>query len=275
MKLPVITLLTDFGTVDHYVAAMKGVMLGICPEARLIDVTHEIRAFQIAEAAFTLSQTWRYFPAETVHLIVVDPGVGSSRRALVAEADGHRFVAPDNGVLTMVRSAAASFRAWSIEDARFFRRPVSRTFHGRDIFSPVAAHVAVGTPLSEFGPEVQDPVLLAETEPVEVEPGVWSGTILHIDRFGNAVTSFGCNRFHGLAEHPFEALCGTGRIARYYHDYTSAKPGEIFLINGSSGFVEVSMNQADAAAMLGLSAGSSVRLSLMHGERLVRTGTEG
>src|SRR5579872_6278353 len=135
MNRPIITLLTDFGTSDHYVAAMKGVMLTICPDARLMDITHEVQPYAIGDAAFTLSQAWPYFPKGSVHLIVVDPGVGSARRPIVAEAGGHLFVAPDNGVLTMVAASAGSgFRAREITAGEFFRQPVSRTFHGRDIF---------------------------------------------------------------------------------------------------------------------------------------------
>src|SRR5215469_3727889 len=141
MKPPIITLLTDFGSSDHYVGAMKGAILSLCPDARLIDITHEIRPYDITGAAFTLSQAWSCFPKGTVHLIVVDPGVGGTRRALIAEAEGHLFVAPDNGILSLVSPAIA---AREITEDQFFRKPVSQTFHGRDIFAPVAAHLAMG-----------------------------------------------------------------------------------------------------------------------------------
>ncbi|MDE3196760.1 MAG: SAM-dependent chlorinase/fluorinase, partial [Acidobacteriota bacterium] len=170
MNQPVITLLTDFGLSDHYVAAMKGVILSICPSARLVDITHEIRPYSILGGAFSLSQAWRYFPKGTVHLVVVDPGVGSSRLPLAAEADGHRFVAPDNGVLSMI----GDFQAFEIREARYFNRPVSQTFHGRDIFAPVAAHLAAGVGPSDFGPRVTDPIRLPALRPIEVRPGVWT-----------------------------------------------------------------------------------------------------
>src|SRR5580698_5609718 len=142
MKRPVITLLTDFGSADHYVGAMKGILLSICPDAQLVDISHEITPYAIAEAAFTLAQAWTCFPEGTVHLIVVDPGVGSARRPILAEAGGHYFVAPDNGVLTMLFASTAKHNAREITTARYFRKPVSQTFHGRDIFAPVAARLA-------------------------------------------------------------------------------------------------------------------------------------
>src|SRR5947209_1391500 len=152
MKARAITLLTDFGSADYYVAAMKGVILGIHPEAQLVDISHEITPFGIPQAAFVLSQAWQHFPKGTVHLIVVDPGVGSERRPILAEAGGQRFVAPDNGVLTMALESLGGGPAMhEITNDQFFRKPTSRTFHGRDIFAPVAAHLANGTRLDEFG----------------------------------------------------------------------------------------------------------------------------
>src|SRR5450432_870609 len=141
--MPIITLLTDFGLVDHFVGVVKGVILGICPEARMVDITHAVTPFEIAEAGFLLAQSWRYFPKGTIHMAVVDPGVGSSRRAILAEAGGHFFVAPDNGLLSLV-FAEEEHRVREITARRYFREPVSQTFHGRDVFAPVAAHLAAG-----------------------------------------------------------------------------------------------------------------------------------
>jgi S-adenosylmethionine hydrolase len=258
MHRPVITLLTDFGTADHYVAAMKGVILGICPDAHLIDITHQISPYQILEAAFILSQAWPYFPPGSIHLIVVDPGVGSSRRPLLAEAGGHLFVAPDNGVLTLVRN----LKARELIAERFFRNPVSRTFHGRDIFAPVAAHLATGVPLREFGSEIHDPVILNEGEPVETSPGVWTGTILHVDHFGNIVTNFPARLSSELVKGKFEVSLGEYRIYQYFQDYSSSEPGEVFLIQGSSGYLEISSRQTNAASRLGISIGDNLTLRL-------------
>src|SRR5947209_3743848 len=141
MKRPLITLLTDFGERDHYVAALKGVILGICPEATIVDITHQIPPFQIAAGAFTLAQAAATFPRGAVHLAVVDPGVGSSRRAMAARSGGHTWVGPDNGLLSMALELAGSPQAYQIANESLFRKPVSQTFHGRDIFAPVAAHL--------------------------------------------------------------------------------------------------------------------------------------
>jgi hypothetical protein len=262
MNRPVITLLTDFGTSDHYVGAMKGVMLGICPDAQLVDITHEIRPYQIADAAFTLSQAWPYFPAGSIHLIVVDPGVGSSRRPLVAEADGHIFVAPDNGVLTLVQNSAAGFNARQISAELFFRQPVSRTFHGRDIFAPVAAHLAQGVRPEEFGNRIGDPVTLPFANPLRTGPESWTGTVLHVDRFGNIVTNFRWPDFSEVVRTRFEIGISASRVNVYYANYSSAAQGEFFVINGSSGYLEISSNQQDAASLLAVSAGSEIKLRL-------------
>jgi S-adenosylmethionine hydrolase len=257
MNRPVITLLTDFGTTDHYVAAMKGVILGICPDAHVVDITHEISPYQILEAAFTLSQAWPYFPPGTIHLTVVDPGVGSSRRPLLAEAGGHMFVAPDNGVLTLVRN----LKTRELTAERFFRNPVSHTFHGRDIFAPVAAHLAIGVQPAEFGNEVYDPVILPAGEPVETSPGVWTGTILHIDHFGNIVTNFP-ETFASELVNGFEVRLGEYGVYQYFQDYSTSKVRELFLITGSSGYLEISARQANAASQLGVSIADKLTLRL-------------
>jgi S-adenosylmethionine hydrolase len=241
MNRPVITLLTDFGTTDHYVAAMKGVILGICPDAHLIDITHHIPPYKILEAAFTLSQAWPYFPPGSIHLVVVDPGVGSSRRPLLAEAGGHLFVAPDNGVLTLVRKATGGLKSREVTAERFFRHPISRTFHGRDIFAPSAAHLATGVPPAEFGTEIYDPVILPAADPVETSPRVWTGTIL---------------------DGHFEVMLGEYRICQFYKDYSSCRAGELFLIHGSSGYLEISARQANAASQVGIYISHELTLRL-------------
>ncbi|HWE53139.1 MAG TPA: SAM-dependent chlorinase/fluorinase, partial [Bryobacteraceae bacterium] len=175
MNRPVITLLTDFGLSDHYVGAMKGVMLGICAHARFVDISHDVTPYAISEGAFTLDQARRCFPAKTVHLVVVDPGVGSSRRPILAEAAGHYYVAPDNGVLSMVLESDPKHRVREITADRWFRKPVSRTFHGRDIFAPVAAHLASGAAASEFGQPIEDYLRLKVAKPVHVLSKRWVG----------------------------------------------------------------------------------------------------
>jgi S-adenosyl-L-methionine hydrolase (adenosine-forming) len=262
MKRPLITLLTDFGVADHYVASMKGVILGICPDANLIDISHDIAPFTIAEAAYTLAQAWNCFPKGTIHLAVVDPGVGSTRRPIVAEVAGHRFVAPDNGLLSMVLLASPRAKVREIGVARYFRQPVSNTFHGRDIFAPVAAHLASGLPAAKFGKVISDAVMGDFAMRTQLSPGRWAGHVLKVDRFGNVITNLDWPTFSAIAESPFKLTLGRRTVSHFYSTYSEAPAGQIFAINGSSGFVEVSLNQSNAAAALRLRPGSPIRLSL-------------
>ena len=262
MRRPVITLLTDFGLADHYVAAMKGVILTICPTAELIDISHDVTPFAISEAAFTLSQTWQYYPKGAVHLAVVDPGVGSSRRAIVAEVDGHRFVAPDNGLLSMVLEGQTGTKLREITATRYFRATVSSTFQGRDIFAPVAAHLARGVPASKFGKTVADPVRGGFTKPTQLNQTRWLGTVLKIDRFGNIISNFEWEAFRNIAVAPFRLKVGRRVVARFYATYADAPDGRFFALRGSSGYIEVSLNQSDAAGKLGLISGSPIELSM-------------
>jgi S-adenosylmethionine hydrolase len=261
MPAPVITLLTDFGSSDHYAAAMKGVMIGICPEARLIDISHDVAPFAVTEAAYTLAQAWTCFPTGTIHLVVVDPGVGSARRPVLAEAGGHMFVAPDNGVLTMVLDAAPEHSVREITAANYFREPVSRTFHGRDIFAPVAAHLAQGVPPASFGARIDDALRLGLGKPVPTSEGNWMGVVLRIDRFGNVVTNFDWASFHWVAERSFNLQMGWRSVRRYCSSYTAAQPGELFVIKGSGGCLEVSANQGNAAKILGVETGKEVAIA--------------
>lgn len=262
MKRPVITLLTDFGLADHYVAAMKGVIVGICPEARLIDISHEIRPFAIAEAAWTLAQAWKCFPRGTTHLAVVDPGVGGARRPIVAEVAGHRFVAPDNGLLGMILAGDRSAKIREISAMRYFRQPVSQTFHGRDIFAPVAAHLAGGLAPARLGARISDPVVGSFTKPTRLGPGHWTGTVLKIDRFGNVITNLDWETFQGLAGTPFRLRIGRRTVTQFFSTYDGAVAGRPFALKGSSGYIEVSLNQSDAASFLSVIAGSSFDLRL-------------
>jgi S-adenosylmethionine hydrolase len=266
MKRSVITLLTDFGLADHYVGAMKGIILGICPEVHLVDISHEIAPYAITEAAFTLSQAWAYFPPGTVHLVVVDPGVGSARRPILVEAAGHRFVAPDNGVLTMIYDAPHEVR--EITAPHFFRWPVSRTFHGRDIFAPVAAHLANGHGASgqtagAFGNRIEDYMRLGFSNPARTGPKTWAGTILKVDRFGNLITNLDAETWQRLAAEPFEMKVGACVVSRMASNYAEMRPGDPFVIAGSAGFLEVSLNQGSAAKTTGARSGDAVELRLL------------
>jgi S-adenosylmethionine hydrolase len=263
MKPPVITLLTDFGSADHYAGAMKGVMLGICPDAQLVDISHEIAPYAIAEAAFTLAQAWRCFPEGTVHLVVVDPGVGSARRPILVEAAGHCFVAPDNGVLTMLYDAVPACEVREITASRYFRQPVSRTFHGRDIFAPVAAHLANGVEPAACGRPVEDYVRLAFARPVPTGPNTWAGTILKVDRFGNLITNFDCQTWERLASEPFEMQVGSRVVSRMASTYAEMNAGELFIIAGSAGFLEVSVDRGNAGEAASARSGDVLELRLL------------
>lgn len=261
MKRPVITLLSDFGLADHYVAAMKGVILGICPEAELVDISHQVAAFYIPEAAYTLAQAWSCFPKGSTHLAVVDPGVGSERRAIVAVVAGHRFVAPDNGLLGMILQKNPTAKVREISATRYFCQPVSPSFHGRDIFAPVAAHLACGLNPAKLGKVIRDPVFGDFTKRTQ-SGGKWRGTVLKIDKFGNVITNLDWKTFHGIASQPFKLMIGNKKVTRFYPTYAAAPRGQIFAMCGSSGYVEVSLNQSDASLFLSLTPGRPISLTV-------------
>ncbi len=219
---------------------MKGVILGIAPGARLADISHDIEPYRIAQAGYLLSQTWRYFPKGTTHIAVVDPGVGSARRAIVAEAEGHWFVLPDNGLLSL--AAVEPDQVREITEPDYMRHPVSRTFHGRDIFAPAGAHVNSRESFAMAGKAIGDWVRLPNPE----------NQVLHIDRFGNVVTTF--REAAALA-------VGGKRIDRIYSNYAAADSSEPFLIKGSGGYMEISLREASAAKALNVRVGDPVELS--------------
>jgi len=262
---PIITLLTDFGQADTHIGVMKGVMLGICPAARLVDLCHELEPHAIEDAAYQLSVSYRFFPPGTVHLVVVDPGVGTGRRALAAEAAGHLFVAPDNGVLSYVADAAA-LHAVELIDARYFLPTVSQTFHGRDIFAPVAAHLAAGVPLDNLGPRVPDPALLPLPQPIERGPALVLH-IIHVDRFGNLITDLSTPAFDkwlaGRAEGGGGRVtirAGRETIEGVSTAYAYAAPGELLAVVGSSSRLEIAINQGNASKALSLAVGDSLEM---------------
>lgn len=261
MPAPLITLTTDFGLSDYYVGAMKGVILSICPRARIVDISHGVEAFAVAEGAFLLSQACRYYPRGTVHVVVVDPGVGTSRRPILARAAGQYFIAPDNGVLSMIY-AREKHRVRAITSERYLLRPVSQTFHGRDIFAPSAAHLAGGVAPAKFGPLISDYLRLDFDKPARTGRRTWAGSILHIDRFGNIVTNFSTTGFPDLAEHAFEMAIGQRRVSVLARNYAECGINEPFAIIGSAGYYEISVGQSSAAKLLGCAAGAPVELTL-------------
>ena len=261
MTRPIITLTTDFGISDHFVGVMKGVILGIQPAARIVDISHGVQAYEIADGAFTIAQAYRYFPKKTIHVVVVDPGVGSARRPLLAEMGGQYFVAPDNGVLSMV-FAREQPKVRHITSERFFLHPVSRTFHGRDVFSPVAAHLAAGATPAQFGKRVEDYLRAEFDKPTQTGKHAWTGTILKADHFGNLATNFHIDHFPALRTRAFSLNAGLQPITRLTLTFSECAPGELFAIVGSSGYLEVAASQGSAAKALDCSAGSPVELTI-------------
>jgi hypothetical protein len=259
MRKPTLTLTTDFGLADHFVGTMKGVILGICQEARIVDISHDVAPFEIGEGAFMIAQAYRYFPKKTVHVVVVDPGVGTSRRPVLMEAAGQYFVAPDNGVLGMVLAREPDARFRVITNAKYFLKEVSTTFHGRDIFAPVGAHVANGVPVARLGKRIEDYMKPGFDKPHREGKRTWMGRILRIDRFGNVITNFHADEFD-LALRSFQFALGPVTVTAIARNYAERPPGELFAIKGSSGYYEVSLSQGSAAKKIGCEMGASVEL---------------
>jgi len=259
---PVIALLTDFGTRDHYVGAMRGVALGICPDATLADITHDIAPQDVLGGALELAAAFTYFPSGTVFLCVVDPGVGSARRGIGVEAGGYRFIAPDNGLLTLVFRECPPTRVVELTEPQYARSEISRTFEGRDRFAPAAAWLARGTDLGALGPPLASWQLLDVPEP-RVQDGQISGVVLRVDRFGNLVTNIDRRSVQQVAGGRRIIVEAAGRpVPDVVETYAEAAPGSICALFGSSGHLEIAINGGSAAASLGLSRGAplSVRL---------------
>jgi S-adenosylmethionine hydrolase len=261
MRTPILTLTTDFGLSDHYAGAMKGVILGICPTARIVDITHEITPYEITEGAYTIAQAYRTFPKKSVHVVVVDPGVGTARRPILMEAGGQYFVAPDNGVLSMIYSRE-KHKIRLIANERYFRKPVSQTFHGRDIFAPVAAHLAAGVVPSRMGKVVDDYLRPAFQNPMRTGKHTWNGTVLKVDRFGNIVTNYHVEEFPNLEAKSCTFGAGPQEVSVIARNYAETGPGELFAIVGSAGYYEISIREASAARATGCAGGSPIELTI-------------
>ncbi|MCX7855393.1 MAG: SAM-dependent chlorinase/fluorinase [Anaerolineae bacterium] len=272
--MPVITLLTDFGTEDEYVGVMKGVILSIAPEVRLVDLSHQIPPQDVRRAAFLLCSAVPYFPPDTVHLAVVDPGVGTQRRPLAVRTPAGTFIGPDNGLFSWVLAEIPEWTAVEIREPAYRLPRVSSTFHGRDIFAPAAAHLAAGLPLERLGPRVEDPVLLSPPR-LEICAGVLEGEVLYADRFGNLVTSIGRFRWDGdrlVLSPAFRPASGEvtvgaaaarvvlagAELVGIRRTYGDVAVGEPLALVGSSGFLEIAVRQGSAAAVLGAVPGTPV-----------------
>jgi S-adenosylmethionine hydrolase len=258
----IITFLSDFGTADYFAGAMKGAALSVDPSATVVDITHEIPPHDITGGAFTLAAAYPTFPAGSVHVAVVDPGVGSDRRPIAVAADGHFFVGPDNGLFSLIFDRDPACRVFHLANRGYFREPVSFTFHGRDIFAPVGGALSRGEAIETFGPEITDWVVLPMSRPLVMVDGVVVGAILHTDRFGNCVTNIRREHVEAAgATEGFTLEVGLIRVNRTLTAYSDTLyTPEPFAIWGSAGFVEVSVRQGSAADLLGIRVGDRVTL---------------
>lgn len=262
----VIALLSDFGTTDGYAGIMHGVILRINPSAVVVDVCHDIPPQDIHAAAFVLSTVYPYFPADTIHVIVVDPGVGSERRALAVRTPRGIFVAPDNGVLSYVFAREPIDEIVHLTNAQYWLSPLSDTFHGRDLFAPVAAHLSLGVPLSKLGLAIQDPVRFPVPKAIVQQDGTICGQVLHIDRFGNLIT----NIPHELLSpnQAWRVHIAGHEVIGLSKAYAQAADGELLALIDSSGYLELAVRNGNAAAILQVNRGIGVIVRPMVGQNI-------
>lgn len=264
--MSIITLLTDFGTDDEYVGVMKGAILSVNPSAAIVDITHEVDPQDLVQAAYLIRSYPGYFPPGTIHLVIVDPGVGSDRPIVAVERQGHCFLSPDNGILTLLVKEGSVDRSVTVDNERYFIKPVSRTFHGRDIFAPVGAHLSLGVDLKQLGKSV-DPgsLCVLDIEEASVDDsGDLAGNVISIDRFGNLITNIHRETIARFSEtrgdEPLSIqVCGE-RITGLASSYSNGRPRELLAIIGSRGYLEIAVNSGAARQLLKAEKGASVRL---------------
>lgn len=255
--MQIITLTTDFGTQDWFVGTMKGVITRINPKATVIDITHEIPAGDIRAGAFALMASYRFFPPGTVHMAIIDPGVGSQRKATAVQTTNYFFVGPDNGVLSFALAREKIKSIHRLENKRYFLHPVSHTFHGRDIFAPVAAHLSRGVAINKLGPKQKDILRLRWSAP-KISQNHVSGQVIYVDRFGNSITNIGNEILaHFGKPHVFK---GSKRLCAIEPFYQSVPAGKAVAVPGSSGFLEIAVNGGSAAKSLSLKIGATVTI---------------
>jgi S-adenosylmethionine hydrolase len=257
----IITFTTDFGASDGYVGTMKGVILSIAPDVALVDITHDIAPQTIRQAAYVLHDAAPYFPRGTIHLAVVDPGVGSARRALAVRTSQGFLVGPDNGLFTLFLADEPDAECRAITNAKYMLPRISSTFHGRDVFAPIAAHLANGADLADFGPRITDPVTFPIPRPEQQADGSWRGCVLYADHFGNLITSVTGDLLQQLlsgGRHSVEIVIGQQRISGIRHSFAEGAPGELVALVGSSGHLEIAVTNGNAARALNIGPDSPV-----------------
>lgn len=261
----IITFTTDFGLTEHYVGAMKGIIHTIHPAARIIDITNSVQSFDILDGAIAISQAYDCFPNGTIHVVVVDPGVGGPRRPILATVGQYTFVAPDNGVLSLVFEREERVGVRHITSEHYFHHPVSNTFHGRDIFAPVAAYLSKGVDTAKFGDEINDFTRFAAPRPKSAGDNTWKAIVLKTDKFGNLITNITAKDipqiFNGSST-GFKLSVGKAEVTKLANTYSAGSQGELFAIIGSTGFLEISSNKASASRLAGADKGSEVSIVL-------------
>jgi S-adenosyl-L-methionine hydrolase (adenosine-forming) len=258
---PIITLLTDFGSQDYFVGAMKGAILSVNPTAQIVDLTHEIPPQDIEVAAFNLLAVYKDFPAGTIHIAVVDPGVGSTRKPILIQCGEQFFVGPDNGIFSWICEREGSGRAIHLTNEEFFRHPLSTTFHGRDIFAPVAAALSTGVAMTAFGEKLSEYVSLDPLLPAIASDGTVTGRVIHIDRFGNCITNLTREHFSADQAASGAKLVINGREVTSFRQSFSegaVDADDLFCLAGSAGFLEIAARNSSAATILRAERGQSV-----------------
>jgi S-adenosylmethionine hydrolase len=260
---PIITLTTDYGTNDHLIGVMKGVILSVNPEVNIVDITHGVLPHDILDGALTIGQAYRHFPPKTIHIVVVDPGVGTQRRPILVASDQHYFVAPDNGVLSSVYDQTEALYAWHIISEHYFKQPVSKTFHGRDIFAPVAAWLSKSWQTSAFGEPVTDFARFAIPRP-KASGNTIKGLVLRVDQFGNLITNFKLDDVPALASADGKCTIKAGNavITQLVPTFAEGASGQAVGVIGSSGYLEICVNKSSAARALGIGRGAEVTVEL-------------
>jgi len=260
---PTVALLTDFGTRDHYAGTLKGVILGICSDVNLVDIGHDVPAHDVLAGAFELAACYRYFPHGTIFLVVVDPGVGSSRRGIAADIGDYRFVAPDNGVLSAVFRECAPKKVVELTERKYALPTVSRTFEGRDRFAPAAAHLAKGVALLSLGKSISNFQVLDLPRPNLADDEL-SGEVVRVDRFGNLITNIDRRTFDQFAaKRPIAIEVGGKEVPRVVATYAEAPAQELCALFGSTDHLEIAINGGDAAARLGLGRGAAAQVRIV------------
>jgi S-adenosylmethionine hydrolase len=255
-----VTLTTDFGLRDPFVGIMKGVILSINPEARVVDLTHQVESFDITDGALALVQSCPYFPPGTIHVVVVDPGVGSERRPILITTATSHFIGPDNGVFSLVCESESFLEVRHITAEQYFLKPVSQTFHGRDIFAPVAAWLSKGLAPGALGDSITDYVRVAVAKPERVSPSVIRGEVLRVDKFGNLITNL--TSAHLPQQGSFRLLINRNRVTQLVSSYAEGRENGVIAILGSAGFVEIAAYHASAAEVLGAGKGMEIILEI-------------